>query len=83
TVASAGPDANEIAGTFEIMEYLELTPFADRPAGDLPFGRVTVGDPAIQRLVDRISAIFVPVILAVAAATFLVWWLALGNTFAR
>jgi len=37
------------------------------------------GNAPIQRLVDRISAIFVPVILAVAAATFLVWWLALGN----
>jgi len=37
------------------------------------------GDAPIQRLVDRISAIFVPVILAVAAATYLVWWLALGD----
>ena len=37
------------------------------------------GDAPIQRLVDRISAIFVPVILVVAAATFLVWWLALGD----
>ena len=37
------------------------------------------GDAPIQRLVDRISAIFVPVILVMAAATFLVWWLALGD----
>ena len=37
------------------------------------------GDAPIQRLVDRISAIFVPVILVVAAATFLVWWLWLGD----
>ena len=37
------------------------------------------GDAPIQRLVDRISAVFVPVILGVAAATFLVWWLALGD----
>jgi Cu+-exporting ATPase len=37
------------------------------------------GDAPIQRLVDRISAVFVPVILIVAAATFLVWWLALGD----
>jgi Cu+-exporting ATPase len=37
------------------------------------------GDAPIQRLVDRISAIFVPVILVIAAATFLGWWLALGD----
>jgi len=37
------------------------------------------GDAPIQRLVDRISAVFVPVILVVAALTFLVWWLALGD----
>lgn len=37
------------------------------------------GSAPIQRLVDRISAIFVPVILAVAAATFLVWWLWIGD----
>ncbi|MEP9389598.1 heavy metal translocating P-type ATPase [Mesorhizobium sp. KR9-304] len=37
------------------------------------------GSAPIQRLVDRISAIFVPIILVVAAATFLVWWLALGD----
>jgi len=37
------------------------------------------GEAPIQKLVDRISAIFVPVILVVAAATFLVWWLVLGD----
>ena len=37
------------------------------------------GDAPIQRLVDRISAIFVPVILVVAAITFLAWWLVLGD----
>ena len=37
------------------------------------------GQAPIQKLVDRISAIFVPVILVVAATTFLVWWLALGD----
>jgi Cu+-exporting ATPase len=29
----------------------------------------------IQRLADRVAAIFVPIILAVAALTFLAWWL--------
>lgn len=33
----------------------------------------------IQRLADRISAVFVPIVLLLAVATFLVWWLAVGN----
>ncbi|HEV7371373.1 heavy metal translocating P-type ATPase [Arenibaculum sp.] len=33
----------------------------------------------IQRLVDRVSAVFVPVVLAIAAATFLGWWLIGGD----
>jgi Cu+-exporting ATPase len=28
----------------------------------------------IQRLADRVAAIFVPIVLAIAAVTFLVWW---------
>jgi P-type Cu+ transporter len=32
--------------------------------------------PPIQRLVDRVSSIFVPAVLAFAALTFLGWWLA-------
>ncbi|MFQ5785292.1 MAG: heavy metal translocating P-type ATPase [Alphaproteobacteria bacterium] len=30
----------------------------------------------VQRLVDRVTAVFVPVVVAIAAATFLGWWLA-------
>ncbi|MDF2766309.1 MAG: copper-transporting ATPase [Rhodospirillales bacterium] len=33
----------------------------------------------VQRLVDRISAIFVPIVVALAALTFLAWWLGTGN----
>ena len=33
----------------------------------------------IQRLVDRVSAVFVPVVVAIAAATFLAWGLAAGQ----
>jgi P-type Cu+ transporter len=33
----------------------------------------------VQRLVDRVAALFVPVVLAVALATFLVWWLGAGD----
>jgi len=35
----------------------------------------------IQKLADRISGIFVPVVLAIAALTFIAWW-ALGGNFA-
>jgi Cu+-exporting ATPase len=35
--------------------------------------------PPIQRLVDRVSAIFVPVVLAIAALTFVGWGLANGD----
>ena len=33
----------------------------------------------ITRLADRISGVFVPVVLAIAALTFLAWWLAVGD----
>jgi len=33
----------------------------------------------IQQLADRVAAAFVPVVLAAAAATFVIWWLAAGN----
>ena len=33
----------------------------------------------VQRLVDRISAVFVPAVVAVAALTFAVWWLGAGD----
>ncbi|MEZ4494674.1 MAG: heavy metal translocating P-type ATPase [Dehalococcoidia bacterium] len=33
----------------------------------------------IERLVDRVSAVFVPVVIVIAAATFAVWWLAGGD----
>ena len=36
----------------------------------------------VQRLADRVSAVFVPVVLAVAAATFSLWW-ALGGDLPR
>jgi heavy metal translocating P-type ATPase len=35
--------------------------------------------PPLQRLADRISAVFVPVVLLGALATFLAWWLGDGN----
>ncbi|WP_153161299.1 heavy metal translocating P-type ATPase [Zoogloea sp. 1C4] len=32
------------------------------------------GKPAVQRLADRIAAVFVPTVVAIAFATFLAWW---------
>ncbi|HUY84770.1 MAG TPA: heavy metal translocating P-type ATPase [Steroidobacteraceae bacterium] len=33
----------------------------------------------VQRLVDRVAAVFVPIVLAVALAAFLAWWLLAGR----
>ncbi len=35
----------------------------------------------IQRLADRVAAVFVPTVIALAVVTFLVWWLAVGAGF--
>ena len=36
----------------------------------------------IQRLVDRVSAVFVPVVLGIALLTFIAWWTATGDPVA-
>ena len=36
----------------------------------------------IQRLVDTVSAVFVPVVLGIALVTFLAWWVATGDATA-
>jgi Cu+-exporting ATPase len=33
----------------------------------------------VQRLVDRVAAVFVPIVLAIAIGTFLAWWLIAGD----
>ena len=40
------------------------------------------GKAPIARLADRISAVFVPIVLGIAALTFLAWWLATGDSYA-
>ncbi|MCI0472978.1 MAG: cadmium-translocating P-type ATPase [Ignavibacteria bacterium] len=37
--------------------------------------------PQIQRLADKISAIFVPIVVGIAVLTFLVWYLIVGSVF--
>jgi Cu+-exporting ATPase len=33
----------------------------------------------VQRLVDKVAAIFVPVVIVIAAATFIAWWIGSGD----
>ena len=40
------------------------------------------GKAPIARLADRISAVFVPIVLGIAVLTFLTWWLVTGDTYA-
>jgi copper-transporting P-type ATPase V len=40
------------------------------------------GKAPVERLVDRVSAVFVPVVLALAALTFSAWWLLAGDAAA-
>lgn len=35
----------------------------------------------VQRLADRVAGVFVPIVIAIAAGTFLVWWLAADAGF--
>ncbi len=41
--------------------------------------KAQTGKADVQRLADRISAVFVPVVLALAAATLVGWWVATGD----
>ena len=41
--------------------------------------RAQTGKPPVQRLADRISAVFVPIVFVIAAATLLIWGLAAGS----
>ncbi|MCX7303798.1 MAG: heavy metal translocating P-type ATPase [Hyphomicrobiales bacterium] len=73
-----------LTGTVNGEAPLEVT--VTRVGEDTRLGRMArlveeaqTGNAPIQRLVDSISAIFVPAILAIAVATFLAWWLGLGD----
>ncbi|WP_040751980.1 HAD-IC family P-type ATPase, partial [Phycicoccus elongatus] len=41
--------------------------------------RAQTGKAPAQRLADRVSAVFVPVVLAIATLTFLGWWIGTGD----
>jgi len=44
--------------------------------------RAQASRPPIQKLVDKVSRIFVPVVLLLAIATFVIWYVMIGATFA-
>lgn len=41
--------------------------------------RAQTGKPAVQRLADRISGVFVPIVFGISVLTLLIWGLATGN----
>ncbi|MGH2953331.1 MAG: heavy metal translocating P-type ATPase [Solirubrobacterales bacterium] len=44
--------------------------------------RAQAGKAPVERLADRVSAVFVPAVIAVAVATFAAWWLLAGDSTA-
>lgn len=73
-----------LTGTINGEAPLEVT--VTRVGEDTRLARMTrlveaaqISEAPIQRVVDRISAVFVPAIVVVAALTFLTWWWALGD----
>jgi Cu+-exporting ATPase len=79
------PGSTVIAGSLNGRGSLEVS--ATRVGKDSTLGRIVAlvssaqaGKAPVQRLVDRVSAIFVPVVVAIAIGTLVVW-LALGASF--
>ncbi len=79
-----GPGDSVTAGSIDIDGFLDIEA---RAAGeDSTLSRMIrlvenaqAGKPAAQRLVDRVSAVFVPAVIAIAALTFAGWLLAGGG----
>lgn len=82
--ADKGPGDAVIGAT--INRFGAITFRAERVGKDTVLAQIIrtveeaqAGKPPIQRFADRIAAVFVPSVLAVAAVTFGVWMLATGN----
>jgi len=76
--AQKNPGDPVIAGSINLGGYMEIE--ARAVGSDSTLGRVIrlvenaqAAKPAIQRLVDRVSAVFVPAVIALAVITFTVW----------
>jgi len=79
--ADVGPGSAVLAGA--VNTYGRITVRANRIGADTQLARMGAmvtdaqnGKADIQRLADRVSAVFVPVVLVIAAGTLLVWLLA-------
>ncbi len=79
-----GPGA-EVAGA-TLNTFGRLVVRATRVGADTALAQITrlvaeaqAGKAPIQRLVDRVSAVFVPIVLAISAATLAGWLVATGN----
>ncbi|MCY3554357.1 MAG: heavy metal translocating P-type ATPase [Gemmatimonadetes bacterium] len=76
--APKNPADTVIAGSMNINGFLEIE--ARAVGSDSTLGRVIrlvesaqAAKPAIQRMVDRVSAVFVPVVVGLAVITFTAW----------
>ncbi len=76
-----------IGGTILVSGQLQVVAEAAGKSGTLAriidmVKRAQADKPAIQKLADRISAVFVPAVLSIAAVTFLLSWLVFGVSLA-
>ena len=74
-----GPGDEVVGATINTSGAFEMR--ATRVGGDTVLAQIVrlveeaqASRAPIQRLADRISAVFVPVVVAIAAVTFLAWW---------
>jgi Cu+-exporting ATPase len=79
-----GPGDTVIAGALNGPGLVRIG--ATRVGRDTTLARIArlvehaqAGKAPIQRLVDRVAAVFVPVVVGIAAVTFLAWWLGTGQ----
>ncbi|WP_431235044.1 heavy metal translocating P-type ATPase [Mycolicibacterium psychrotolerans] len=85
--ADVGPGDEVLGGA--VNTYGRILVSAKRVGGDTQLARMArmvsdaqSGKASIQRLADRVSAIFVPVVLAIAAVTLVAWLVAGGSATA-
>ncbi len=79
-----GPDAEVTGGTVNTTGRLVIE--ATRVGSETTLAgiarlveRAQTSKAPVQRLADRVSAVFVPIVLVLAALTFAGWWLATGD----
>jgi P-type Cu+ transporter len=75
-----------ISGTLVKNGFVKMT--AEKVGSDTTLSKIiklvkeaSNSKPQIQRLADKISAVFVPVVVGIAVLTFLIWYLIIGDVF--